>query len=172
MKKVVSPFFCNLFLLFSKRILFVFIIYCTFASFSVLAKMNSSSYVFQKDVVLECVCRNDTVELDPYTPQVDMLFSVMEMKGRDVEDATKKAQRLCSVFGGNDLDCINVSVKLECSCSTDMGNGELYSERLIGFGAGGTEALRDVRISCDEVLGEEATVSQCIDLTNEERKLL
>ena len=172
MKKIVSPFFCNLFSLLSKKMRFVFYVFIMAIPFSVLAEMDSSPFVFEQNVVLECVCRDNTVELDPDVPQVDMVFSVMEVEGEDVEDAMKKAQKLCSSFGGNELDCINASVEMECSCSTDVGNGKLYSDRLVGLGANDTEALKDVRFSCNEAVGEEASISQCIDLKNKDRKTL
>jgi hypothetical protein len=172
MKKIVFRFFCNLFSLLSEKAVFVFITYCMFTSFSVLAEMDNSSSVYAQNIALECICRDDSVKSNPFAPQVELIFSVMSVKGVDVESAMKKAQELCSSFGGNDLDCINISVEVECSCSADMGNGKLYSDRLIGVGVNDTEALKDVRFSCDEVVGEEASISQCIDLKDKDRKIV
>lgn len=171
MKRIVSQFFSkpSLVSVLSKRVhtVAVFIIYSVCIPLSVFASLEVESkppVSVQKGVVLECVCRDSKAEIDPYAPQADMVFSVMQVEGTDVKDVMKKAHDLCSSSGGNDLDCINVSAAVECSCSTEMGNGERYSDRLIGLGENYTEAFKDMRMSCDEVIGEEAVISQCIYL--------
>ena len=170
MKKVISPFFNDQVLIsvLNRKVscaLSIFIICSVFIPFSffVSAKTSSSPSISEYNVVLECVCRDDTVDFDPYAAQTDIVFGIMEVKGINTEEAMKTAQELCTSYKGNILNCIDVSVEVECSCS-EINEGELYTERFVGTGANKTQALKDIRLSCDEAVGEKAFISQCIDL--------